>query len=394
MKFLHSSASLATAAFLLLCAGAAQAHEGAGAVGGFVSGFLHPLMGWDHVIAMVAVGLWGAFLGAPALWVLPVVFPLVMTVGGALGVLGIPIPAVEIGIAVSAVVLGGVVAGALKPPMWIAAVIVGAFAIFHGHAHGTELPQAADPVAYSLGFVVATGLLHLAGIAFGLLTRWPLGIQAVRAAGAAIAVGGLGSCSTHGEGGPSRRRAAGCHRGTEAWAHGAIKGLGDFGGGFFHPLVEPVHLIALISLALMCGQRGVVASQRALLALSAGVAVGLLAAAGGHATDAEVPLLVAALLVGLGVMAERPWPIALASGLAGAIGLGIGLGTAPEGLKDTAFAASLAGTWLGASLCTLSASTFLGEARAPWMRVLIRVAGSWVSACALLVLALHASGRG
>lgn len=176
----------------LMLSTAAAAHTDGGMSGGFVSGFLHPLLGWDHVIAMVAVGLWGAFLGSPAIWVLPVVFPLVMTLGGALGVLGVPLPAVETGIAVSAIALGGMVAGAVRPPIWVAAVLVGAFAIFHGHAHGTELPQAADPVAYSLGFVIATGSLHLAGIAFGLVTRWPAGIKAVRAVGVGIAAGGLG----------------------------------------------------------------------------------------------------------------------------------------------------------------------------------------------------------
>lgn len=184
-------ASLALLAAFALAAPLAQAHEGAGLAGGFTSGFAHPLLGWDHVIAMLAVGLWGAFLGAPALWLLPVVFPLVMAAGGALGVLGVPLPAVEIGIAASAVALGGVVAGALRPPLWVAALLVALFAIFHGHAHGTELPQAANPLAYSLGFVVATGALHLAGIALGLLTRWPAGRVAVRGMGAGIALLGV-----------------------------------------------------------------------------------------------------------------------------------------------------------------------------------------------------------
>ncbi|GAA3961998.1 hypothetical protein GCM10022278_20030 [Allohahella marinimesophila] len=142
---------------------------------------------------MVAVGLWGAFLGKPAVWILPVVFPLVMAIGGAMGVLGIPIPAVETGIATSAVVLGAMVAFAVRPPLWIAAVIVGAFAIFHGHAHGTELPNAASPLAYSIGFVLSTGLLHLSGIAFGLLVRWPAGNVAVRAGGGLIALAGVGN---------------------------------------------------------------------------------------------------------------------------------------------------------------------------------------------------------
>lgn len=170
----------------------ALAHTESGAINsGFFSGFAHPIFGWDHVIAMVAVGLWGAFLGAPAIWLLPVVFPLVMAFGGALGILGVPIPAVEAGIAASAVVLGLLIAFKAKPPLWIAGSIVALFAIFHGHAHGTELPAAANPFAFATGFVLATGLLHLIGIGFGTLVRWPAGTYAVRAGGGAIALAGL-----------------------------------------------------------------------------------------------------------------------------------------------------------------------------------------------------------
>jgi urease accessory protein len=177
--------------FVSAFASPATAHVGDGAVGGFVSGFTHPLFGWDHVVAMVAVGLWGAFLGAPAIWLLPIVFPLVMACGGALGVLGAPLPAVEAGIAASAIVLGLAVALAARPPLWVAAVVVGAFAVFHGHAHGSELPEAANALTYAVGFVVATGLLHLLGIGFGLVVRWPAGRVAVRAGGGGIALAGL-----------------------------------------------------------------------------------------------------------------------------------------------------------------------------------------------------------
>ena len=182
------AACTALALLLLLPATAALAHTEAGLTGGFLSGFTHPIFGWDHVVAMVAVGLWGAFLGSPALWILPVIFPLVMALGGALGVAGVPLPAVEILIALSGVVLGLMVAFAVRAPLWLAGTLVGAFAIFHGHAHGTELPTAANPFAYAVGFVVATGLLHLAGIAFGFLSQLPLGRHAVRAAGGVIAV--------------------------------------------------------------------------------------------------------------------------------------------------------------------------------------------------------------
>ncbi|MCR9139458.1 MAG: HupE/UreJ family protein [Alphaproteobacteria bacterium] len=170
----------------------AAAHvDDPGFAGGFVTGFTHPLFGWDHVLAMVAVGLWGAFLGAPSIWLLPVVFPMIMAFGGVLGIVGVPIPAVETGIAFSSVVLGALIALAQRAPLWIAIVIVGSFAVFHGHAHGTELPNAASPIAYSTGFVIATGLLHLFGILFGALIGWPAGALAVRSAGAAIAVAGI-----------------------------------------------------------------------------------------------------------------------------------------------------------------------------------------------------------
>lgn len=174
----------------IVAASQVAAHTGEGINTGFASGFWHPIYGWDHVVAMVAVGLWGAFLGAPAIWILPVVFPLVMALGGALGVAGVPIPMIETGIALSGVVLGLLIAFAVKAPIWVAAVIVGVFAIFHGHAHGTELPEAANPIAYAVGFVIATGLLHLFGIVFGTLMASEAGKWAVRAGGALIALVG------------------------------------------------------------------------------------------------------------------------------------------------------------------------------------------------------------
>jgi urease accessory protein len=181
---------IAYVVLLLVLSGPALAHSG-DVTGGFLGGFKHPLLGPDHIAAMVAVGLWGAFLGPPAIFILPVVFPLVMAMGGVLGIVGVPLPGVEIGVAVSAAVLGMMVALAARPPLWVAAVTVGGFAIFHGHAHGAELPPGADALAFSAGFVIATGCLHLAGIAFGLLARRPAGRIAVRAAGGVIAVTGL-----------------------------------------------------------------------------------------------------------------------------------------------------------------------------------------------------------
>jgi urease accessory protein len=168
----------------------ALAHEQVGVSGGLVSGLLHPLSGMDHLIAMVAVGIWGAQLGAPAIWVLPITFPLVMAFGGVLGVMRIPLPVPEVAIAFSALMLGAAVAVRLRVPFAVAAVVVGSFAIFHGHAHGVELPGAANPLAYGVGFVVATGLLHLCGIVIGTLSRWPAGERLIQGLGAAIAAVG------------------------------------------------------------------------------------------------------------------------------------------------------------------------------------------------------------
>lgn len=175
---------------LLLLSSLVAAHTGEGINSGFASGFWHPILGWDHVVAMVAVGLWGAFLGAPAIWLLPVVFPLVMAFGGALGMIGVPLPAVETGIALSGVVLGLLVVFAVRAPLWVAAIIVGVFAIFHGHAHGTEFPTEFNAYGYAVGFVIGTGLMHLIGIAIGFLTRTDMGTYVVRASGAVIAAVG------------------------------------------------------------------------------------------------------------------------------------------------------------------------------------------------------------
>ena len=175
----------------MLCAQPAFAHPQKGVAVGFVTGFLHPISGLDHVLAMVAVGLWGAQLGAPAIWLLPVAFPMVMAFGGMLGLLGVPIPGVEYGIAASAVLLGAAVMFELRPPLGLAAALVGFFAICHGHAHGTELPPNQSALLYSMGFVIATGCLHALGIGIGTVYRWTWGQKLVRAAGAAITTGGL-----------------------------------------------------------------------------------------------------------------------------------------------------------------------------------------------------------
>jgi len=176
---------------LLLRPEAALAHVPGGEAAGLVSGLLHPISGADHVVAMLAVGLWGAQLGVPALWLLPITFPMVMALGGMLGLLGLHLPGVELGVALSAVALGVVVLREARPPAVLAAALVAVFAVFHGHAHGTELPDGASGPLYSLGFVVATGGIHAVGIALGLVHRWAAGRVAVRVAGAGVTAAGL-----------------------------------------------------------------------------------------------------------------------------------------------------------------------------------------------------------
>jgi urease accessory protein len=169
----------------------AFAHIVKGEAIGFVSGFEHPISGLDHIIAMVAVGLWGAQLGAPAIWLLPVTFPMVMAFGGFLGLIGVPLPGSEIAIALSGVCLGTAVLTEFRPPLWVAAVLVGIFGLFHGYAHGAELPPGQNALLYSIGFILATGLLHATGITIGLIHRWPWGQWALRGAGAVVMGGGM-----------------------------------------------------------------------------------------------------------------------------------------------------------------------------------------------------------
>ncbi len=169
----------------------AEAHVAGGAMGGFASGFQHPLFGLDHLLAMLAVGLWGAQMGGRAVWTLPVTFPLIMTVGGIIGIAGFAVPGIETGIALSVLALGLAIAFAWRPHEAVALALIAVFAFFHGYAHGAELPAAADPAAYAVGFVLATGLIHIAGIAIGLLVGRLWHGWVSRGIGTAIAAGGV-----------------------------------------------------------------------------------------------------------------------------------------------------------------------------------------------------------
>ncbi|MEJ8573941.1 HupE/UreJ family protein [Microbaculum marinum] len=174
-----------------LAATPALAHVGAGSASGFASGFTHPLLGPDHLLAMVAVGLWAGLVGGAALWVWPAVFVGTMVVGGILGMSGVALPLVEPAILASVIVLGVFAAFAFKAPVWLGGILAGAFALFHGHAHGTEIPAAATGIEYLAGFAVATALLHGIGIAAVTAAgRFGVSSMVARALGAAVAVGG------------------------------------------------------------------------------------------------------------------------------------------------------------------------------------------------------------
>ena len=181
------AALAAAVAVSALGAAAAHAHVPGAAGAGWAEGLAHPFTGLDHVLAMVAVGLWAAQMGRRAAWLLPLAFPVVMAAGAVLAAFGLTVPGVEAAIAGSVMVLGLLVALATRPSAAVAAAVVGFFALFHGHAHGTELPMTADPWLYGAGFVVATALLHGIGLVFGSVARRPL----VRVAGAAVSSAGL-----------------------------------------------------------------------------------------------------------------------------------------------------------------------------------------------------------
>ena len=187
------SLPLLALALLALAPETAMAHSGH-AAGGFSVGFMHPLGGLDHVLAMVAVGLFAWHLGGKALWLVPAAFVATMAIGGAIGMAGTGLPLVEVGIALSIVVIGGLVALRRTMPTAIAMTLVAVFALFHGQAHGAEMGQAASGLVYGLGFLLATALLHGAGILTGATTAElsaRRGVTFSRVSGAAIAAVGV-----------------------------------------------------------------------------------------------------------------------------------------------------------------------------------------------------------
>jgi len=169
----------------------AFAHGQHGEAAGFLSGVHHPLSGLDHMVAMIAVGLWGSLLGGAARWLLPACFLAAMGVGGALGVAaGVPLTGVEGAVALSGVVLGAAILFQRHARLPAAAALVSLFAVFHGYAHGAEAPLGQSLALYGLGFVLCTGALHGLGLLLGSARRWSWGCAAARAGGLAIALTG------------------------------------------------------------------------------------------------------------------------------------------------------------------------------------------------------------
>jgi urease accessory protein len=185
---------LITLAFVL-APSLAFAHVGVGDTHGAIHGFVHPLTGIDHLLAMIGVGIFAAHLGGRAIWLVPIAFMTMMAVGGAFGVAGLGVPFVETGIGLSVVALGAIIAFRVGLPLPFAMAVVGFFALFHGHAHGAEMPRSASGLAYGFGFVAATGVLHLSGIALAFALRslpQPRFVRFSTLVGAAMALAGLG----------------------------------------------------------------------------------------------------------------------------------------------------------------------------------------------------------
>lgn len=193
MKYsLHCPAFAILALFALLLAfpSLAHAHAGAGGAGEWMHGFLHPFSGLDHVCAMIAVGLWAAQMGGRAVWRVPLAFVSVMMLGGLLGMAAIPVTFIESGIVLSLLVLGVFIAAAVRLPLSVSIALVGVFALFHGYAHGVEMPQHAAGIGYVAGFILATALLHLSGIGVALSLKQLGRAKLLRVTGGAVALCG------------------------------------------------------------------------------------------------------------------------------------------------------------------------------------------------------------
>lgn len=191
MKYLFPKNLLLSLLVIFLVPSLVHAHIGVGDTSGFLHGFGHPISGLDHLLAMVAVGIWAAQIKGKAIWVVPITFVSTMVIGGTIGITGIHIPYVEQGIILSVLILGVFIAATVHLPLSLSSAVVGLFALFHGHAHGTEIPAAISGVSYGIGFAMSTAILHLSGICFSVFFQKIFRLQVVRFAGVAIALGGI-----------------------------------------------------------------------------------------------------------------------------------------------------------------------------------------------------------
>lgn len=170
-----------------------HAHDGSQVpFGGFLSGLVHPVLGYDHLLAMLSVGILSAQIGGRAIWTVPATFVCIMAIGGALGLFDIGLTSTELGIAASLVLLGAIIAAERKLPILLAMTGVGFFAIFHGYAHGSEMPTTAEPVLYAIGFLTGTALIHIAGLVIGDIAKhYERGKMLLRVGGGLISVIGV-----------------------------------------------------------------------------------------------------------------------------------------------------------------------------------------------------------
>ena len=397
-------------AVFLFDARPALAHVDHGEATGFFTGLEHPWSGLDHIVAMLAVGLWGAQLGQPAIWLLPIVFPMVMSLGAFCGLIGIPVPGVEAGIALSGIVLGVMVFAEVKPPVAVAALLVGIFAIFHGHAHGTELPEGQSGLLYSFGFVIGTGLLHAVGIAIGLIHHWPVGARVIRVTGVFIAVTGAFFFveSSHVKDGRAlfSDSAVPCMPmgpfvrailaltlvlacPSIANAHLVTTGLGPIYDGIGHLLLTPQDLLAVLALCLFAGLRGPEHSRKVLFLLPpvwflAGTVLGSWFTGFGSFPLAAVSFIVLGLLVAADLRVD-PSGVGILSILFGTVH-GLDNGVA---MRAGAGWLGLLGIMAGLFVVVAIATAIVISLERPWTRIVIRVLGSWIVATGIMMLGWH-----
>ena len=294
---------------------------------------------------MVAVGLWGAQLGAPAVWVLPVAFPMVMAFGGMLGLMGVPLPGIEYGIAASAILLGTAVMFEIRPPLAIAALVVAVFAVFHGHAHGTELPPGQSGLLYSMGFVIATGCLHGVGISIGTVHRWAMGpkTSTLGWCGGAHRWSVLHVESDYGMNQTNHKSRIPLYAAVffacvmsplAAHAHLNSTGMGPIYDGLMHFLMSPEDLVPVLALALLCGLRGATYGRRALFVLPGAWLLGGLAGLAASASNGNAIVSAAWFLAMGGLLAlDAKLSLRVITAIAALLGLyhgylnGAGLGT-------------------------------------------------------------------